>query len=77
MKKAATRTRAWLFRREQTQNAASTKPKSLTTVGVTKYKYNEGFTNALRRTVYMKDLFPGMVEEEEEGEKEEKEVIME
>ena len=37
--------------------AASTKPKSLTTVGVTKYKYNEGFTNALRRTVYMKDLF--------------------
>ena len=60
--------------------AASTKPKSLT-VGVTKYKYNEGFTNALRRTVYMKDLFPGMVAskdaEEEEGEKEEdeKEVI--
>lgn len=57
--------------------AASTKPKSLTTVGVTKYKYNEGFTNALRRTVYMKDLFPGMVAskdvEEEEGEKEEDE----
>lgn len=44
---------------------ASTKLKSLTTVGVTKYKYNEGFTNALRRKVYMKDLFPGMVEEED------------
>ena len=43
----------------------STKLKSLTTVGVTKYKYNEGFTNALRRKVYMKDLFPGMVEEED------------
>ena len=44
---------------------------------MTKYKYNEGFTNALRRTVYMKDLFPGMVAskdvEEEEGEKEEDE----
>ena len=58
--------------------AASTKPKSLTTVGVTKYKYNEGFTNALRRKVYMKDLFPGMVgkdAEEEEGEKEEEKEV--
>jgi chromosome transmission fidelity protein 18 len=54
--------------------AASTKPKSLTSIGVTKYKYNEGFTNALRRTVYMKDLFPEMVAskdvEDEEQEEE-------
>ena len=47
--------------------AASNKPKVAT--GGTKYKYNEGFTNALRRTVYMKDLFPGMVRGEEDNNK--------